>query len=305
MFYHEPIRLDDIIKELNIKSDGIYFDGTMGGGGHSLQILASGGRLLATDLDRDAVEYASKRFNENGFEGRYTIVRDNFKNFLDILEDNHIDKIDGAVLDLGISSHQIDEGERGFSYRFDARLDMRMDNRQELSAYEVVNNYSKDELIKILYEYGQEQYTKRIVGNIIKERMSAPIETTKQLSDIIEKSTPYIKNGHPAKKTFQAIRIEVNKELIGLESVIEDIVSKLAVGGRLCILSFHSLEDKIVKKVFRTLSTDCICPPHLPICMCNHKADVKKVRIDKKASDCEMERNSRSTCATLRIVEKL
>lgn len=305
MDYHTPIMLPEIIDALDVSPGKLYFDGTLGGGGHSLEILRRGGRLLATDLDGDAVSHTSALFDREGYAGKYTVVRDNFKNFNDITEECRVDKIDGAVIDLGISSHQVDEPSRGFSYRYDSKLDMRMDSRQELSAYDVINGYGEEKLLKILYEYGEERFAKRIVGNILIARRAAPIETTKQLSDLIEKCTPFVKGGHPAKKTFQAIRIEVNGELNALGPTLENIISKLNRGGRLCVLTFHSLEDRIVKQTLKKMATDCICEPNMPICVCKHKADIKLYMKKQKASREETERNSRSKSATLRIAEKL
>lgn len=305
MDYHVPIMLEEITDALDIKEGGLYFDGTLGGGGHSLEILKRGGRLLATDLDGDAIAYASTLFDKNGYSGKYTLVRDNFKNASDILEEYGINRIDGAVLDLGISSHQVDEPVRGFSYRFDAKLDMRMDDRQELTAYDVVNKFPEEKLIKILYEYGEERFAKRIVGNIIKQRKFSPIETTAQLAGLIEQSTPHIKGGHPAKKTFQAIRIEVNRELEDLGRTLEKIIEKLKPGGRLCVITFHSLEDRIVKQTFKRMATDCLCEPNMPICVCGHKADISLIKIKQKASAEEQDKNARSKSATLRIAEKL
>lgn len=303
--YHISVMLDEVISALNVRSGGIYFDGTLGGGGHSLGIMKAGGNVIATDLDEDAIKYAEDRFLSEGMSGRFTIVRDNFKNFLRVTDSLGCDAIDGAVLDLGVSSHQFDDGERGFSYRFDAELDMRMDRRQELTAEDVVNGYSEKELLRVLYEYGEESYAKSIVRNIIKARQAHPIKTTGELADIIAKSVPYRKGGHPAKKTFQALRIEVNGELDGLGQAVEDIVGKLRSGGRLCVITFHSLEDKIIKNAFRLMATDCICDKSLPVCICGHKAAVKQIKTNKRATEEELAENNRSHSASLRIVEKL
>lgn len=303
--YHISVMLDEVISALNVRSGGIYFDGTLGGGGHSLGIMKAGGNVIATDLDEDAIKYAEDRFVSEGMSGRFTLVRDNFKNFLRVTDSLGCDAIDGAVLDLGVSSHQFDDGERGFSYRFDAELDMRMDRRQELTAEDVVNGYSEKELLRVLYEYGEESYAKSIVRNIIKARQAHPIKTTGELADIIAKSVPYRKGGHPAKKTFQALRIEVNGELDGLGQAVEDIVGKLRSGGRLCVITFHSLEDKIIKNAFRLMATDCICDKSLPVCICGHKAAVKQIKTNKRATEEELAENNRSHSASLRIVEKL
>ncbi len=304
MFYHTSVMLEEVISQLAVKRDGIYFDGTLGGGGHSLEIMKRGGRLVATDLDGDAIQYADALFRTEGMDGKYTLVRDNFKNFVNISDKLGIEKYDGAILDLGVSSHQFDDGERGFSYRFDAELDMRMDRRQDLTAKEVVNNYPPSELLRILYEYGEESFAKNIVANIIKERANAPIETTGRLAKIISDSVPYRKGGHPAKKTFQAIRIEVNDELNGLGNAVRDILRRLAVGGRLCVITFHSLEDKAVKSVMREMAADCICDKSLP-CVCGHKAEIKIIKTNVKATKEETEINSRSKSASLRVAEKL
>ncbi len=303
--YHTSVMLGEVTEALNVRRGGLYFDGTLGGGGHSLAIMKAGGRVIATDLDEDAINYAESRFESEGMSGRYTLIRDNFKNFLRITDELGCDGIDGAVLDLGVSSHQFDEGERGFSYRFDAELDMRMDRRQSLTAEDVVNGYSEKDLLRVLYEYGEEGYAKSIVRNIIRVRKERPIRTTGELAEIIFGSVPYRKGGHPAKKTFQALRIEVNGELDGLDRAAEDIVSKLKSGGRLCVITFHSLEDKIIKNAFRLMATDCICDKSLPVCVCGHKATVKQIKTNKRATEKELEENNRSHSASLRIVEKL
>lgn len=303
--YHISVMLDEVIDALEVRRGGVYFDGTLGGGGHSLGIMKAGGNVIATDLDEDAIKYAKSRFIGEGMSGKFTLVRDNFKNFLRVLDGLGCESIDGAVLDLGVSSHQFDEGKRGFSYRFDAELDMRMDRRQELTAEDVVNGYTEKELLRILYEYGEESYAKSIVRNIINARKDHVIRTTGELADIIMKSVPYRKGGHPAKKTFQALRIEINGELDGLGQAAEDIVSRLRPGGRLCVITFHSLEDKIIKNAFRLMATDCICDKSLPICVCGHKATVKQIKVNKKATEEELAENNRSHSASLRIVEKL
>lgn len=304
-FYHTSVMLDEVLQALQVKKDGIYFDGTLGGGGHSLEILKRGGRLIATDLDEDAIEYASRRFDEAGFKGRYNIHRDNFKNAIDILDNEGIDELDGVVLDLGISSHQVDVPERGFSYRYDAMLDMRMDRRQTLTAEKIINTYKPEDLIKILYEYGEESYAKRIVNNIVNARKVAPIKTTGELVNIIEKSVPYRKGGHPAKQTFQALRIEVNGELAGLGEAVEGLARRLKKGGRICVITFHSLEDRIVKRVLKVMATDCLCDKNVPICVCGHKAEVSLVKIPKKATERELEENTRSKSASLRVAERI
>lgn len=306
MSYHVPVLYNECLDNLNIKTGGTYFDGTLGGAGHSEGILMRGGNLIATDLDKDAIENAKIRLGKPEYEGRFALVRDNYKNFSNVLSSLNVDKIDGALFDLGISSHQIDEPERGFSYRFDGKLDMRMSDEQSLSAYDVVNTYSEEKLADILYLYAEERFSRRIARNIVNARKIKPIETTLQLAEIVKQSVPMQaqKNGHPAKKTFQAIRIEVNGELNGLDTLIEDVIEKLNSGARLCIITFHSLEDRIVKKAFALHSTDCICDKKLPICICGHKATVKSLGKIKPSKE-ELELNSRSASATLRIIEKL
>lgn len=305
--YHVPIMADECIEALAVSRDKLYFDGTLGGGGHSERILRLGGRLIAVDRDSEAIDYATARFAKNpDFIGKFEIVHDNFKNAKEILKRFCIDALDGAILDLGISSHQVDDMERGFSYRFDSELDMRMDRDQVLSALGVVNEYSEEQLSRIIFTYGEERFARRIARNIVDMRKHAPIETTKQLVDVILKSVPQgRKGGHPAKKTFQALRIEVNNELSGLGEAVSDLVDVLLPGARLCVLTFHSLEDRIIKQTFRTLATDCICDKSLPMCVCGHKAEVKLINKGIKARQEEVGQNSRSKSATLRIVEKL
>lgn len=304
-FYHTSVMPVEVLSALQVTDGGIYFDGTLGGGGHSLEIMKRGGRVIATDLDGDAIAYADKRFSEAGFSGRYTLLRGNFKDACEMLDDAGIGELDGALLDLGVSSHQFDEGDRGFSYRFDAPLDMRMDRRQELTARDVVNEYPPEELLRILYEYGEESFAKRIVSNIVRQRTVAPIETTGELATLIERSVPHRKGGHPAKQTFQALRVEVNGELEGLGSAVEKLTRRLKTGGRMCVITFHSLEDKIVKRVMKTMATDCLCDKSIPICVCGHRAEIKIIKTDKKATKEETERNSRSKSASLRVAEKL
>ena len=308
-FSHVPVMLEECMDALNLKSTGIYFDGTLGGSGHSYEILkrSNGGRLIATDLDLTALAVAKDRLKE--FEGKTTLVHDNFKNFKCIVEELGIAEIDGALLDLGVSSYQLDERSRGFSYMArDARLDMRMNSDATLSAYEVVNEYSEKKLKEILYLYGEERFSANIARNIVSERAKKPITTTGELVDIIEKSIPakFKKDGHPAKRTFQAIRIEVNGELSGLDEVLHDIADKLKKGGRLAVITFHSLEDRIVKHAFIDLATGCTCDRTIPVCICGRS---KKVEILTKkpiiASEVERNSNSRSLSAKLRVIEKL
>lgn len=309
-FSHIPVMLNECIDGLNIKPNGTYVDCTMGGAGHSSVIadkLSSEGTLICIDKDIEAIQVGKERLKDK--KPKIIFVNEDFKNYKSILAENGIEKVDGVLIDLGVSSYQIDNAERGFSYRFDAPLDMRMDKSQSLSAYEVINSYSYEELIKILFEYGEEDFAKSIARNIIKTRETKNIETTGELVKIIESSVPskvLHKGGSVAKKTFQAIRIEVNGELADLDRAIKEMIFSLNKGGRLVVLTFHSLEDRIVKNVFKDESTGCICPKELPICVCHHKEVVKL--INKKpivASESELKVNSRSTSAKLRIVEKL
>ena len=309
-FKHIPVMLEECMTALDLKSNGIYFDGTLGGSGHSLEILrrtSPEGRLIATDLDEEAIENAEKRLNE--FVGRFKIYNENFKNFKDIAEREDIKGFDGILLDLGVSSYQLDNRERGFSYMSsDVRLDMRMNTAQSKSAWEVVNTYDKSKLAYILSVYGEEQFALSIAKNICEARKIKTIDTTGELVEIIDKSIPYKfkQNGHPAKKTFQAIRIEVNEELDGLSDAIKDMAKGLKSGGRLAIITFHSLEDRIVKQAFKSLETDCICDKRLPICVCGNKRVVKV--ITKKpitASEEELKNNSRAISAKLRVAEKI
>lgn len=301
-FKHISVLLNECIEGLNIKSDGTYVDGTLGGAGHSRKILEAGaGRLVAIDKDDDALEVSKERLK--GFDN-VTFVKSDFKDFERVLDDLSISKVDGVLLDLGISSWQVDNGERGFSYRVDAPLDMRMDRTKSFSAYDVVNNYSEDDLKRILFTYGEESWAPKIARNIVEGR---PIETTLQLRDIVEKSIPkkFWGAGSVAKKTFQAMRIEVNGELDGLDIVLRQMAERLNKGGRLCVITFHSLEDRIVKNVFKELSTGCICDKRVPVCTCGHKALghlVNRKPILPSASECEA--NKRSTSAKLRIFER-
>ena len=308
-FYHNPIMLKEVLEGLNINPSGIYLDCTLGGAGHSEEILKrlnAHGLLIGIDKDDDAIAYSSQRLK--GYNNKL-IVKSDFKDVKRVLDEHNIEAIDGALIDLGISSHQIDDGERGFSFLREGKLDMRMDKTQELSAYEVVNYYPEYRLVKILYEYGEESFARVIVRKIVEQRKVKPIETTLELKDIIESALPkkiIYKSGGASKKTFQAIHIEVNGELDRLDSTLEYLISKLKSGGRLAVLSFHSLEDRIVKRVFKTESTDCLCPSGVPICVCGHKKSIRL--INKKpiiASAEEVKQNPRSAPAKLRVVEKL
>lgn len=309
IFSHVPVMLEECIDGLDLKENGIYFDGTIGGGGHSLEILRRGEntRLIATDLDDDAISAAKEKLKE--FDGRYKIYKSNFKDFENVFKEEGVTLIDGAILDFGVSSHQLDDDERGFSYRkTDAALDMRMDTTQSLTAIDVVNGYSYERLVKILKDYGEEKFASRIAKNIVAEREKKTITTCGQLSTIVENSIPVkFRFGAPCeRKTFQAIRIEVNGELDGLYELVKKLTGRLKKGGRIVILTFHSLEDRIVKEAFRELETDCICPKNLPVCVCGKKSEIKT--INKKpitASEKELQENSRSKCAKLRIAEKI
>lgn len=308
-FKHTPIMLFECLEGLDIKPNGIYFDGTLGGAGHSCEILKKlkTGRLIATDKDDEALTVATERLSK--ISNNFVAVKSDFKQFDKVLDDLKIQKIDGVLLDLGVSSYQLDNAQRGFSYVADARLDMRMDKSSVLTAEDVVNDYPAERLSKIFYEYGEETFTKEIVKNIVKFRETQRITTTKQLADIIKMSVPkkvQITKGNPCKKVFQAIRIEVNGELSGLYDTICNMIERLKVGGRIAIITFHSLEDRIVKDAFKFCATDCICPKNIPVCVCHHKAKVKI--ITKKPilpSEREQKENSRSTSAKLRIAEKI
>jgi len=309
-FKHIPIMLDSCLDNLKIKPNGVYVDATLGGAGHSSEIakrLSEKGTLIGIDKDIEAINVSKERLKNS--KCKVLFVNDDFKNFKQILENLGIEKVDGVLIDLGVSSYQIDNKERGFSYIGDGKLDMRMNQNQKLSAYEVVNNYTYEKLVKILYEYGEESFAKNIVRNIINKREVSPIQTTKELVDIIEKSVPakvLHKGGSVAKKTFQAIRIEVNGELTGLSEVIQDMINSLNVEGRLCVLTFHSLEDRIVKNIFRDNATGCICPKNFPICVCGHKEKVK-LPYNKPIlpSEKEQSENSRSKSCKLRVAEKI
>lgn len=306
-FKHTPVLLNECLTALNIKPDGVYVDGTLGGGGHSEEILKrlTSGRLIAFDKDQDALDSTCMRLKK--YENKTTFIKDDFKNMCEDIQNLGLNGVDGILLDLGVSSYQIDTAERGFSYRFDAKLDMRMDRESSLTAYDVVNTYSKEDLLRILYNYGEESFARPIVNKILETREQRNIETTGELASLIESVIPKKMKGrgNSAKKTFQAIRIEVNGELEGLEQAINKMIDLLNPSGRLAIITFHSLEDRIVKNVFKERSTDCICDKTLPFCVCNHKSDV--ILVNKKpieASSLELEQNSRSSSAKLRVIQK-
>lgn len=307
-FKHYSVLLLESVDFLKIKPDGIYLDATLGGGGHSYEILSRGaGKLIGIDQDREAIAAATKRLEE--FSDRVITVNRNFSEVKSILEDLGIDKLDGAVMDLGVSSYQLDNAERGFSYMHDAPLDMRMDRDNPLSAYDVVNTYSEEELTKIFYEYGEEKWSARIAKFIVERRENKPIKTTGELSDIIKAAIPKaarMDGGHPAKRVFQAIRIEVNGELRILKQAVCDFVDVLKPGGVLSIITFHSLEDRIVKKTFQELAKGCTCPKSFPVCVCGKTPQVK-ILTGKPVlpSEAELDENSRSKSAKLRAVVKL
>lgn len=308
-FHHVSVLLKECIENLNIKKDGIYVDGTMGGGGHSAAICQklTTGKLIAIDQDLHAHEAARETLKE--YLEKVTFVHDNFVNIKSILQQLGIEKVDGILLDIGVSSHQLDESERGFSYQKDAPLDMRMDDTSTFSAYDVVNTYTEEQLYHIIWEYGEERWAKRIAKFVIEQREQKPIQTTAELVECIKKAIPKgaRKDGpHPAKRTFQAIRIEVNKELEVLQRVIADATEVLNTKGRLCIITFHSLEDRIVKNAFRLQQNPCICPKEFPVCVCGKK-QMANVITRKPILPCEEERkqNHRSRSAKLRVLEKI
>ncbi len=309
-FSHRPVLPDECMEGLNIRPNGIYVDGTAGGAGHSSLIaarLGEGGRLIALDQDETAVAVATERLSIFGERAR--VVRSNFRELGSVCEMLGIEQIDGLLLDLGVSSYQLDTAERGFSYQADAPLDMRMDNRNPLTARTVVNEYSEDKIRKILFEYGEERFSSRIAANIIREREKAPIETTGELVEIIKRSIPSAaRDGghHPAKRSFQALRIEVNAELDVIAPAIRSAVRLLSKGGRIAIITFHSLEDRIVKQTFAELAQGCTCPKNFPVCVCGRCPEVKVIsRKPILPSAEELEINPRARSAKLRVAEKL
>ncbi len=308
-FKHYSVMLKETVDAQNFVPGGIYVDGTMGGGGHSAEILSRRDdiRLIGIDQDIEAIRAAKARLAD--YDGRFIQVNRNFSEIKDILESLDIAEIDGAVLDLGVSSYQLDNAERGFSYMHDAPLDMRMNRENELSAYEVVNNYSVGELTKIFYEYGEENWSKRVAEFIVEKRKIAPIKTTLELVDVIKAAIPQKarqEGSHPAKRIFQAIRIEVNGELRILENAVRDFLDVLKPGARLAIITFHSLEDRIVKQVFQDMAKGCTCPPEFPVCVCGKTPRVKIINRKPVLPDKEeLSENSRSKSAKLRIAEKL
>lgn len=307
-YKHTSVLLNESINGLNIKADGIYVDATLGGGGHTEEILkrVTIGRVIGIDQDEYAIERATEKLKNYK---NFTAVNNNFRNIAEVLDELHIDKIDGILFDLGVSSFQLDIPERGFSYNYDMPLDMRMDSNQTTTARHIVNGYEEQELSRILWEYGEEKWAARIAKFIVQEREQEFIETTGQLVTIIKKAIPKQarqEGGHPAKRTFQAIRIEVNKELEILENTFKDAVDSLNIGGRICVITFHSLEDRIVKNTFADLNKDCICPPQLPKCICDHRRKLKIItRKPIIATDEELEENHRAHSAKLRIGERV
>ena len=304
-FNHVTVLLEETVDSIDVKTGGIYADFTLGGGGHTSLILERGGQVIGIDRDEIAIKNANERFKEKNF----TAVRDNFSNIKNIAKDLGIEKFDGIIADLGVSSPQLDDAERGFSYMQDAPLDMRMDSRDSLTAKDIVNTYSSEELFKIISTYGEERWASRIVEFIIERRKTAPIETTFELVDIIKAAIPLSarKDGpHPAKRTFQAIRIEVNGELKILEQAIRDGAELLKKGGRMGIITFHSLEDRIVKTTFASLEKGCTCPKDFPVCVCGNKPSVKSItRKPIVPSEKELDENPRARSSKLRAVEKI
>lgn len=302
--------LNECIEGLKLNGNGVYFDGTLGGGGHSYQILKNsspGGKLIATDLDDYAIGRASDRLKE--FDGRFTLVKDNFKNFENIKNNLGIIEFDGILLDLGVSSFQLDDKTRGFSYMTsDEKLDMRMNQNAYLTAEKIVNEYSERELKDIISEYGEEKFASQIAKNIALFRKNKPIQTVGELNQIIDRSIPakFKQNGHPSKKTFQALRIEVNEELNGLYETVLTMARSLKKGGRIVILTFHSLEDRIVKRAFKELEIDCVCDKKLPVCVCGKKKEIEIItKHPIVASDDELKNNGRAKSAKLRIAQKI
>lgn len=306
-FNHTSVLLKECIEGLDIKPDGIYVDGTLGGAGHSYEIvsrLGKNGRLIGIDQDEDAIKAAGERLK--AFDN-VTIVRSNYENIRNILQEMGISGVDGILLDLGVSSYQLDTVERGFSYKYDTELDMRMDNRQSLTAKDIVNDYSEKELFRIIRDYGEEKFAQNIAKHIVQTRATKRIETTFELNEIIRNSIPakMRMNGHPSKKTFQAIRIECNRELEVLKNTLDDMIDLLNDDGRLAIITFHSLEDRIVKSSFKVNENPCTCPPNFPVCVCGKKSKGENVtRKPILPSEEEMENNSRSKSAKLRIFAK-
>ena len=307
-FVHYSVLLQETIENLNIKEDGIYVDGTLGGGGHALEVvkrLSDKGRFFGIDQDDAAIRAAGERLKE--YEDKITLIRSNYCNMQSVLAQQDVDKVDGIVLDLGVSSYQLDTEERGFSYRFDTTLDMRMDQRQALTAKDIVNEYPEMELYRIIRDYGEDKFAKNIAKHIVTARNKKPIETTGEFAEIIKSAIPaqFRQNGHPAKQTFQAIRIECNRELEVLRDSLDMMIELLNPGGRLCIITFHSLEDRMVKAAFKKAENPCVCPPEFPVCVCGKKSQGSVIsRKPILPSEKELGENSRSKSAKLRVFEK-
>ena len=308
-FNHTSVLLKETVDGLNVRPDGTYVDATLGGGGHAFEVcsrLSDKGRFIGIDQDADAIKAASKRLE--GFGEKVTIIRSNYRDMKPRLYELGIDKVDGIVIDLGVSSYQLDTADRGFSYRVDAPLDMRMDQRQKMTARDIVNGYSESELYRVIRDYGEDKFAKNIAKHIAAEREKAPIETTEQLNEIIRHAIPMKirkTSGHPSKRTFQAIRIELNHELDVLRDSLDEMIDMLSPGGRICIITFHSLEDRIVKSAFRKNEDPCTCPSHFPVCVCGKVSKGKVVtRKPVLPTEEEMESNSRSKSAKLRIFER-
>lgn len=309
VFKHKSVLLEETVNGLNIKPDGIYVDGTLGGGGHAVEVckhLNNKGSFIGIDQDEAAIEAAGNRLSD--FGERVTIVRSNYCDMKSRLQELGIDKVDGIVLDLGVSSYQLDTAERGFSYRVDAPLDMRMDRRQKMTARDIVNDYSEMDLFRIIRDYGEDKFAKNIAKHIVMEREKGPIETTGQLIEVIKRAIPmkFQKTaGHPAKRTFQAIRIELNRELEVLRDSLDDMIDLLNKDGRICVITFHSLEDRIVKGIFKKNENPCTCPSHFPVCVCGNESKGRVItRKPILPSAEELEENSRSKSAKLRIFER-
>ena len=308
-FRHTSVLLEPSIEQLQIRPNGIYVDGTLGGGGHSYHIaerLTEDGRLIGIDRDEDAICAASKRLEP--FTDRVTIVKNNYGNIREVLDRLEISQVDGILLDLGVSSYQLDTAERGFSYMADAPLDMRMDREESRTAWDIVNTYSEQELFRVIRDYGEDRFAKNIAKHIVKQREEKPVETTGELVKIIQGAIPMKvqkTGGHPAKRTFQAIRIELNRELTVIDEVIDTMIDVLKPGGRLCIITFHSLEDRIVKEAFQRRLNPCTCPKEFPVCVCGKVTDVVKVTGKPIISgEEELTENPRARSAKLRIIEK-
>ena len=308
-FKHKSVLLDESIEALKIRPDGIYVDGTLGGGGHSYEIcrrLSDRGKLIGIDQDAAAIEAAGERLGE--FKDKTIIIRANYGDMKKDLDNRNITSVDGIILDLGVSSYQLDTADRGFTYREDAPLDMRMDQRQTMTAKDIVNEYSEDELYRVIHDYGEERFARNIARHIVTARQNKIIETTGELIDVIKAAIPMkarVTGGHPAKRTFQAIRIELNRELEVLEDSLAEMIDLLNDGGRICVITFHSLEDRVVKNIFRQQESPCICPKNFPVCVCGRKS--KGIVITRKPilpSEGELEENKRSKSAKLRVFER-